>query len=47
MAGMAQAKQGVVIARRPGRWGLVKSEDGDPAPRLSHQPARESFTASL
>jgi hypothetical protein len=26
---------------------LDKSEDGDPAPRLSHHPARESFTSSL
>jgi len=28
-------------------FSLVKSEDDDPAPCLSHHPARESFTSSL
>jgi len=26
---------------------LGKGEDDDPAPRLSHQPARENFTSRL
>jgi hypothetical protein len=28
-------------------FSLVKSEECDPAPRLSHRPPRESFTSSL
>src|SRR5918996_1264900 len=47
MSGMAQAKPGRRHRSQARPAGLVKSEDGDPAPRLSHQPARGSFTPSL
>ena len=47
MWGMAQAKAGAGIESQGRPISLAKSKDGELAPCLSHQPARESSISSL